>query len=219
MKIDDETRFKEHWRSFVVQSGIEPFVATRMYKLLVPVYMSRAYHNLNHISRVIETINTILLSDFGGPKKFSAGRLRLAAFLHDYIYVPGAGDNEQRSSLCAEVFCFALDVEDWSYDVKGLIMQTTHEKPDPDEVSAIIRDADLEGLADPFDDFCATGDAIRAEFEHVEHNEFLIGRRKWMQHMLQKPKIFHTKWGQQLERAARKNLSDWCRGRRAGGAG
>lgn len=62
----------------------------------------RKFHTLNHL---IDVLNNIAISSSVGTSKEEWEALILASFFHDFIYVPGAPDNEELSAFKLEEYC------------------------------------------------------------------------------------------------------------------
>lgn len=169
------------------------------------LYHGRPYHNLDHVARVLD-----YLAKRCNENEQLLPEVILAAIMHDAIYVAGATDNERRSADCAMVVCCAIEHEGMSYLVERYIMDTKHDKTPTTIFGFELCDADLAGLADPWDQFCATGKAIRKEFAHVSDDEFRAGRQKWMRDTLDRGRpLFYL--NKALEAPARANMERWIK--------
>lgn len=139
----------------------------------------------------------------------------LAAVFHDIVYVPGFKGNEEAS---AELM--------WSYFSKfpdrfpgvcladleladEMILATRDHKYSRTEEIGKFLDADLSGLASA--DYWKNRDLIREEFVRYPDPAFKEGRARFLEGMLDRPYIFHTR--KDLERPARDNIEQELRGR------
>jgi predicted metal-dependent HD superfamily phosphohydrolase len=107
-------KWQKCWISIFSQREID-----HLFGLLVSTYSQsdRHYHNLNHISQVLNTIDRFA-DELENPTA-----VKLAVWFHDFIYSPCALDNEVKS---AEIVRELLLIEIYSvacvrYHLKGLI--------------------------------------------------------------------------------------------------
>jgi predicted metal-dependent HD superfamily phosphohydrolase len=163
----------------------------------------RHYHTLDHIQRVLASIDELR------PSAHDPMALELAAWLHDVVYDPRAGDNEVRSAALARDLLSGLGSPASTADrVADLILTTVDHRPaSGDGDAAILLDADLAVLgAEPeaYDDYCL---AIREEFSWLPDAEYRAGRSALLRRFLERGDIFHTPpMRDALEARARANL-------------
>jgi predicted metal-dependent HD superfamily phosphohydrolase len=161
----------------------------------------RHYHTLDHVEKVLET-----LRELGG-----AGRpvLELAAWLHDVIYDPRAGDNEVRSAAYVQGLCAPLGLPEEVADEAGrlILLTRTHETTEQDTDGQILLDADLAVLSaapSAYDRYAA---AIRQEYAWVPEDRYRAGRRQVLEHFLRRPWVYATQaMRARAEGPARANL-------------
>src|SRR5919202_5285924 len=98
MKITDVETLKSNWDPLLQPFLVEPYVKQTVFFDLVTAYsgVDRFYHSLEHIEKVINTIEQMKSLSFD----FSS--VQLAAWFHDVIYDPKANDNEEKSVEYAE---------------------------------------------------------------------------------------------------------------------
>ena len=155
-------------------SGTNPTAATHAYRQLVQRWNEphRRYHTIQHLTAVLDLIDQhIHLTD--NPQT-----VRLAAWFHDAVYDPRAGDNEERSAQLALRTLGSLGSPDaLASDVARLVRLTaTHNPADNDRDGALLVDADLAILAaDPgtYDGYAL---GVREEYRHVPDELFRAGR-------------------------------------------
>ncbi|MFA5888309.1 MAG: hypothetical protein WC852_06395, partial [Candidatus Nanoarchaeia archaeon] len=107
------------------------------FNALVGLYTepSRHYHNLKHISEVIEELGSC------------SNALYLAAWFHDSVYDPKAKDNEEKSSVFARKWCIDFGyVPEFADNVEKLILATRHSKAPETEDEKLLCDVDLSIL-------------------------------------------------------------------------
>jgi len=135
--------------------------------------------------------------------------VRLAAWYHDAIYDPRAGDNEERSAVLAETELAGLGVDDARIaEVARLVRLTaSHAPADGDRNGELLNDADLLVLASPPEAYVAYLNAIRAEYGHVSDADFRAGRAAVLDALLETPQLYRLEALAPLEAAARRNLT------------
>ncbi len=178
---------------------------------------SRGYHDLRHLTEVLERLDEL----WGAGAGFDRQPVLLAAWFHDAVYV-GAADDEELSARWAER---ALPAEADVVEVARLVRLTaTHRPAAGDTNGSALSDADLAILAAPaarYDEYVA---AVRREYAHVPDSDFAAGRAAILTDLLAKGTLFHTSYARDhWEAAARANagaeLARLSRARPSGGAG
>lgn len=180
-------------------------------------WMSRKYHNWGHATRVANACDLITNHN-------ASDALLLAAWWHDAVYVPGAGSdaNERCSSAALAGTVKQTDISTFSDADKtsvnlaqDMIEYTTIENHlHHTQISgdlAILLDADLSSLADPYADFVQTQanvleeNGMTMETHKEKSAEFLhkfLTCRKF---------IYHTDYAREhWEKAARINIARFC---------
>ena len=138
--------------------------------------------------------------------------ITLALIYHDIIYDSKAlaGENEQKSAELAQERLSDLNVDMFTIRlVYQSILATDHSRTAPagGVVGDIVHDADLFSLAKAWSKFLSDGEKVRQEYPRLSDEEFVLGRKKFMQTLLRRPAIYRTtyaqsKWGKK----ARDNL-------------
>jgi predicted metal-dependent HD superfamily phosphohydrolase len=158
----------------------------------------RRFHTRAHLAAVLEE-----LARLGAEP-----RLRLAAWLHDAVYEPGAADNETRSaalgrSLLADS---GLGQADLDFVCEAVLATASHRSED--EALAPLLDADLAVLGAGPETYRDYVRAIRAEFAQVPDAEFRRGRAAFLRRLLARPTLYATGAGRaRHESGARANLA------------
>ena len=158
----------------------------------------RRYHDLRHLSEVLERLELLGAWD---------DAVVLAAWFHDAIY-DGERDDEERSALLAEEELAGLLPPEIVDEVARLVRLTaTHRPEDDDEYGQALSDADLAILAVDESRYREYADAVRAEFADLDDATFATGRAAVLGDLLAKESIFHSQRARDLwEAAARANV-------------
>ncbi len=132
----------------------------------------RAYHDLAHLSEVLERVD-LMAAEADRPDA-----VRLAAWFHDAVYDPTAADNEERSAALAMTTLRLLGVDELLLDeVTRLVRLTaTHDVGPDDANGAVLCDADLAVLASDDLRYAAYVEGVRREYAHVDDAAFADGR-------------------------------------------
>lgn len=154
----------------------------------------RGYHDLTHLTEVLERID--LLAEEAG----SADVVRLAAWFHDAVYDPRAGDNEERSaSLALETLARLGVPAAGAQEVARLVrVTTTHDVRPGDTDAAVLCDADLAVLASSGGRYRTYLQGIRSEYGHLTDATFAQGRAAVLQRLLDRERLFGTAYGQRV---------------------
>jgi predicted metal-dependent HD superfamily phosphohydrolase len=114
----------------------------------------RKYHNVRHVKDIIDII------EIGTKDRFSDRRhaLKLAAYFHDVVYIPGATDNEE---LSAKFFKDNFKVKVWDPNFKSIktvnkiILATknhfSNEHDDAEEIVKLFLDCDIWDFGSPYE--------------------------------------------------------------------
>jgi predicted metal-dependent HD superfamily phosphohydrolase len=161
----------------------------------------RRYHNLAHAQAVVARVTMLgEHADQGAVRD-----LRIAAWIHDVIYNPGAPNNELLSAEFAQT---ELTISKHRINrVAALVVMTADHEP-ADEMAAILMDADLWTLGGPQNEYFAYGALIREEYAHVPDEAWRRGRARFIETFVRRDHIFHTTIGRnEREPQARRNLA------------
>lgn len=177
--------FSSAWNS-VHPGSPSPEILRQKYQALVHHYteLHRHYHNLFHIQKMLEDSEQLQIT------KKAKAQLQLAIFYHDYIYRPGASDNEIQSKMVFEEDCLALNLEPPT-SISDMIMSTAlYEKQG--SVND-LGDLDLATLALPYDEYTFHGKLLFEEYgNRFLEQQMIEGRRDFLVKMLSLPKIFNN---------------------------
>src|SRR5262249_30114936 len=163
----------------------------------------RHYHTLDHVDEVLRTVRA--LCEPGAPRP----ALLLAAWFHDVIYDPRAGDNEERSAAHARAVLEPLGVPaDAPAETTRLILLTRDHTTTAEDVTGhVLLDADLAALGASPERYDAYSRAIRQEYGWVPEGHYRQGRTRVLRGFLGRPRIYLTERMFTLrEESARSNL-------------
>lgn len=146
----------------------------------------RHYHTTDHLAAVLAVIDRY--ADLAPDP----GAARLAAWFHDAVYDPRAGDNEERSARLAETALPGAGVPAGrTREVARLVRLTAgHEVNAADRNGALLADADLAVLATDPDAYDRYAAAVRREYAHVPEDAFRAGRARVLDSLLALPALF-----------------------------
>ena len=168
----------------------------------------RRYHNATHVAWVIRHVEELA----GSEPVDDLDAIVAAAFYHDAIYEPTYPANERASARLARRDLAALGWPEARCDrVAAMIEATEHGAAasiDPSGDTAVLLDADLAVLgADPAG-YAAYVSGVRAEYRHLDDDEWRSGRTSVLQEFLERPTIFVTDAGRaRWEQRARANIT------------
>ena len=165
---------------------------------------NRYYHNLDHLSAMLHGLDEYPDEIHNWPT------LALAIFYHDIIYNPLRKDNEKRSAELAKTRLQTTSLTPAEVQtVHDYILATQHHlNPTQDGDLSLLLDLDLAILAAPRKQYVIYTEQIRKEYWMYPWPLYRKGRRKALQHFLERKNIFLTKHFSPLETKARENL-DW----------
>ena len=165
----------------------------------------RHYHTLTHIAAM-----------FAKAKEVGADlseEQTIAVWYHDAVYVPGAHDNEVKSAVLAVEAMATLLLngrprQKSLLTVEQIILSTRDHVP-LCEAAKVVIDLDLSILAAPLGDgyWTYVGD-IRKEYAAATEEQWCAGRVAFLSKFLERPRLFYTEWGADMEKAARDNMED-----------
>jgi predicted metal-dependent HD superfamily phosphohydrolase len=198
---DDRTSlaaFTELARSCALDAGW----AARMHADLVERHAEphRRYHVLAHVDHVLR--NLALTAEGLSDDR----ALRLAAWYHDAVYDPRAGDNEAASAALARAqLNIARAHPALEADVVRLVLATAGHRPEADDERALC-DADLAVLGASPEAYERYRSAVRSEYGFLDDDTWRVGRAQVLRSLLDAP-LFTTAAFADREAPARRNLS------------
>jgi predicted metal-dependent HD superfamily phosphohydrolase len=148
----------------------------------------RYYHTGEHLDAMLSIVdaNAKLAADINA--------VRLAAWFHDAVYDPQAGDNEEASAALAAVALATLGVDEAiSDEVRRLVRLTAAHDPEPDDRNGcLLADADLAVLAAEEPVYDAYAAAVRREYRHVPDPLYRMGRARVLSGLLAQPTLYRA---------------------------
>lgn len=165
----------------------------------------RHYHNLAHIEHMLSLANSI------ESKIMNYQNLLFAIWYHDIIYKPTRNNNEERSADLAQKRLKLLNIDEKSLKmIQNLIVSTKKHEIilNENEDNAYLLDIDLSILGSDWDSYKNYIQNIRKEYAIYPDFMYKKGRKKVLQHFLERETLYFTKVFQdKFETQARKNLT------------
>lgn len=156
----------------------------------------RRFHDLSHIAQLLLR---------GRALQLDAEQV-MAIWFHDAIYEPGAHNNEELSAALAVERLTAAGWADGAIKkVERIVLDTARHRPSID-ASRNVMDLDLSTLAGSWQDYWGLCVRLREEYGSMSDDQWTHGRRGFIQSMLDRDRIFCTRWAEPLEAQARANL-------------
>jgi predicted metal-dependent HD superfamily phosphohydrolase len=187
------------WKGLGVDAGDEA-----LYRELIDKYSEahRKYHTVRHLDECLDGLNEIR------SLAVHAHEIEIALWFHDAIYDVTRHDNEERSAAWIQNAALSrgLPVE-VANRLHALVMVTKHNAIPTDTDSKLLVDIDLSILgAEParFDEYERQ---IRAEYAWVEEELFRTERRRILEQLIARPRLFNSEhFFLRCESQARSNL-------------
>lgn len=202
--VDSDDVLERAWRAHV---GRDSELGDRLLERLRTRHRERqrAYHTLEHVAAVLTHVEQLAELE---PVN-DLGAVVAAACYHDAIYEPQHVANERASARLARRDLQRLG---WAGDRTELVaamIEATRTHVDPRDVdTAVLFDADLAILGAAPDVYGRYVDQVRAEYSHLDDQEWAAGRRAVLRQFLDRSQIYATATGRdRWERSARANLT------------
>lgn len=203
ISIDLESSWYELLRNVNI-GNFQYHPAAETYKLITRAYcdVRRYYHNLNHISDVLQSIQ--LLHKYGQDLT----SLKFAAWFHDIVYNPKWGNNEAKSAKFTRVCLQKLSIDETIiHRVSELILLTQRHQVDSNDIDGqILLDADLAILGSDWSKYRLYAQNIRREYSWVSDDNYILARKAILEKFLARPQIYF--FLKELEVTARQNMLD-----------
>lgn len=166
----------------------------------------RRYHDERHLEDVLLALDHLAVRG----ERVQTETL-LAAWFHDAVYHGDGGADERNSAelAVAQLGDFGLD-SGLVHQVGEFIVATipATQVKDPAAPLAHLLDADLSIFASPIERYEQYAEAVRQEYAHVPHLDFVTGRSAILASYVNQTAIYRTRTAQQLwEQRARENLT------------
>ena len=198
-------RFQLLWRRCLVDPTIDESAA--IHQRLIDAYSEpqRYYHTLHHIEHCLSLFDKVS-SNLQCPEA-----LELAIWFHDFVYQPGATDNEQSSA--DQFMLVTKNVFDDKHRnlVYQHIMATVHVESDMDhEDTNYMVDIDLSSFGLPWAEFKRDSDNLRLEMPHLSDDDYYRKQLAFQQALIDRPQFFRSDFFyQHYEDQARLNLTNY----------
>lgn len=169
---------------------------------------TRAYHNLHHISFMLQLCDEYL-GELNNPVVVA-----FATFYHDVVYDTNRRDNEEKSAAFAKKQLQALMFKrSLAAEVEKFILATIDHNASakvehPTDLEFFL-DFDLAVLGLPAEQYQHYTRAIRQEYLQYRTPIYREGRRQAMTQLLSQEKLFHTQsFRERCEEQARLNINN-----------
>lgn len=163
---------------------------------------NRHYHNLDHIRELLQ------LATENREKFKRYDEILFAIFYHDAVYDVNSTHNEEKSAQLAELSLenFSLNQLQLDFITEAILATKKHEQHSDPDINLLL-DLDLHILASDWHNYDRYRQQIRKEYSIFPDLLFNPGRKKLLQQLLNRPRIYKTDGFYQIhEEAARKNL-------------
>jgi len=201
MKLD-----RDEWRDLCGRISRDLEADVEWFGKIVQHYdePQRHYHNQEHIAHCLAEFRTATQLAESPPE------VELALWLHDVIYDPRRGDNEELSAEFARGFCRAARASDvFERRVVELILATKHNVAPLGDDAKLVVDIDLAILGQSQERFWRYEREIREEYAFVTEQVFLTKRAEILEMFLKRQRIYSTDFFfAKYEERARENLAN-----------
>ena len=165
---------------------------------------SRYYHNLEHIHKMLIQLETIKGEIANLPE------IKFAIWYHDIIYKSTKKDNEEKSAAFAKnrLKSFSFNINSIKI-VEELILSTKKHNVilNQNQDNAYLLDLDLSILGSNWETYKNYTQQIRKEYKIYPDFMYKSGRKKVLQHFLERDNLYFTKtYKIQFENKARENI-------------
>ncbi|WP_420571009.1 hypothetical protein [Kordia sp.] len=194
------------WRNLTLKYTDDELLLIELWEEISKKYTSnqRHYHNLDHINYMLKLAskNKADLNDYD--------LLLFAIWYHDIIYNATKSNNELKSAEFAQKRLEKLQIDPKKIEnCFNLIVSTKkHEILNTqNQDNAYLLDFDLAILGTTWENYYAYTKKIRKEYIIYPNFMYKKGRKKVLQHFLERPRIYYTKKYHDLwEAIARENI-------------
>lgn len=206
--MSDDGELRAAWSWAVGATAVSPAaeVAAALDELLGRLRdPKRRYHGLRHVTWVVRHVRSLAPSEH----VTDLGAVVAAAFFHDAVYDPTAGDNEAQSAALAERVLRRLGWSDLrAGHVADLVLATQRHEATADPDRAVLVDADLAVLGGDPSAYQAYVTGVRMEYGHLSHEEWRRGRAAVLDELAGRDPLFATDAGRRRWQArARANIA------------
>jgi predicted metal-dependent HD superfamily phosphohydrolase len=196
---------RDEWRSlcakFTKSSRVDAWFDEIVRRYNEP---QRSYHNEEHIAHCLAEFHRVAHLAQHGTE------VELALWLHDVVYDPRRGDNEEESAAFTRSVCEQAGVDDqFKGRVADLILATKHNAPAATKDAHLVVDIDLAILGEDEPRFWRYEAQIREEYAFVPEELFRTKRAEILERFLERERIYTTdEFFGRYETVARQNLKE-----------
>lgn len=198
---------KKYWIELIQKYSSDESQIEQCFDKLLKAYNEthRHYHNIEHISSMIQEINNC------NYELIDQDALLFATWFHDIVYNPKRHDNEILSAEIATKELGQLNIpEEKIQKTKQLILATANHMKinEPDINTAFFLDCDLKILGESSAKYILYAENIRKEYQHVMSFIYKKERKKILKRFMEAQRIYRTEYFNiKYEEQARKNIS------------
>ncbi|WP_130733908.1 hypothetical protein [Flavobacterium sp. J27] len=190
------------FHNLLLRIGFDKLTINKHWETLEKAYSSknRKYHNLTHL----ENMMTLYKRD--KDKLTHSDEIVYALFYHDIIYKVTRKDNELESAKLAIKLLPEFAKIDKELVFEMICATQLHEHQEKETINWLL-DFDLQILASPWEEYFIYSKQIRQEYKIYPNILYNPGRKKALQHFLERDFIFQTEvFRTQYETKARENI-------------
>jgi len=194
------------WRDLTSKYTDDSFFIDHQWEEIKAQYsqQNRHYHNLQHISYMLQ------LASADTEAVVDMDTVQFAIWYHDIIYNATKSNNELKSAKFAQKQLKTLQIDQKKIENCATLIISTkkHEILNTEnEDNAYLLDWDLAILGTPWESYLTYTQNIRKEYSMFPDFMYKKGRKKVLQHFLERSRIYYTKKYCDLwEIVARKNI-------------
>jgi len=203
------TKLEQNWIELTKKYVADENIVKKYFNDITEKYTesNRFYHNLEHISEMIDFINLNknIIEDFDS--------IMFSVWFHDYEYNPLMTDNEEKSANKAKSFLkeISYDREKYKIIYRNILRTANHsefKRKDNTDLRLFL-DSDIMIFASDNEKYSLYSENIRKEYSFIQEFRYNKGRIKVLKKFLKNKYIFHLKEHRQMyDEIARKNIKN-----------
>ncbi|MDG5490894.1 hypothetical protein [Psychroserpens sp. SPM9] len=200
------TWLQQEWTLLTSKYSTDAGLVSRYWKEIKTYYTSknRHYHSLTHIYEMLKQAETIK-ADIVNYDSF-----RFAIWYHDIIYKATKKNNELKSAEFAQKRLKSFDFDEKHLKKVEILIKSTQNHVNilgENKDNAYLLDIDLSILGSAWNTYKTYIENIRKEYAIYPDFIYNSGRKKAMQHFLERESIYLTDvYQKQFETQARENI-------------
>ena len=198
---------QQEWYSLVKKYTKDTVLIAKTFENLIKLYShkNRHYHNLTHIEAML------LAAKHYKNNLEDIDSFKFAIWFHDAVYTVPSSKNEIRSAELAvkTLKKFEQLRESQLEKIKQYILDTeTHKPSNQTKDSLFFLDIDMQILGTDLEIYKQYSQNIRKEYQLIPYFLYKKGRKKVLEHFLEREQIYFTPvFYQNFEQKARKNIA------------